>query len=489
MQESELFKLVRKIQNERCEGQRIEVKSASNGCPSRLYDTLSSFSNQDFGGVLVFGLEEEGGFAVSGVYDAQDLQQRVTRQCGEMEPVVRALFTSVEIDGKIVVSAEIPPVDISERPAFYRGKGRIGGAFVRVGDADERMSEFEIYSYEAFRTHRHDERRIIEEADTSLFDGKRIGDYVAAIKVDRPHFAALVPDSEIPEKMGIMKDGHPSLAGLMVFSTCPQIVFPQLCVTAVVVPGDRIGSMNDDGVRFLENKQITGAIPEMVDEAVGFVARNTARANAFNKDARRRDRMEYPLLAVREAILNALIHRDYSRYTESSPVMVEIYPDRMEISNKGGLYGAAPLSSLGHADIGVRNPLIVSILETLGKTENRNSGIATMRIECEKCALPPPEFSVLHGEFRVVFRNRRPADDVVFDRHNVADSILAFCAVPRTRDEITMFTGRTRPYTMSYLVKPLLESGKLVRTNPKAPKNQDQKFVASTRTQRGQSLF
>ena len=135
-------------------------------------------------------------------------------------------------------------------------------------------------------------------------------------------------------------------------------VFPQLCVTAVVVPGDRIGSMNDDGVRFLENKQITGAIPEMVDEAVGFVARNTARANAFNKDARRRDRMEYPLLAVREAILNALIHRDYSRYTESTPVRIEIYPDRMEISNKGGLYGAAPLSSLGHADIGVRNPLI-----------------------------------------------------------------------------------------------------------------------------------
>ena len=99
MQESELVKLVRKIQSERCEGQRIEVKSASNGCPSRLYDTLSSFSNQDFGGVLVFGLEEEDGFSISGVYDAQDLQQRVTRQCGEMEPVVRALFTSVEIDG------------------------------------------------------------------------------------------------------------------------------------------------------------------------------------------------------------------------------------------------------------------------------------------------------------------------------------------------------------------------------------------------------
>ena len=480
MQEIELVKLVEKIKSERCEGQRIEVKKASDGCPSRLYDTLSSFSNQNSGGIIVFGLDEEAGFTVSGVYDVQDLQQRVTRQCGEMEPVVRALFTSVEIDGKMIVSAEIPPVDISERPTFYRGKGRMGGSFVRVGDADERMSEFEIYSYEAFRNHRHDERRIVDDADTSLFDERRIEEYIAAIKTNRPRFAALVPDSEIPAKMGILKDGHPSVAGLMIFSACPQAVFPQLCVTAVVVPGDRIGVVGEDGVRFLENRQITGAIPEMLDEAVGFVARNTARANVVTKDARRRDHTEYPMLAVREAILNALIHRDYSRYTENCPVRVEVYPDRIEISNKGGLYGEAPLSSLGNRDIGVRNPLIVDILESLGKTENRNSGIATMRTECEANGLPPPEFSVVHGEFRVVFRNRRPADEVLFDRHNVAASILAFCAVPRTRDEITRFTGRTRPYTMSYLVRPLLESGQLVRTNPGSPKDQEQKFVTLT---------
>ena len=477
MQEQELVRLVEKIRAEKCEGQRIEVKKAGEGCPSRLYDTLSSFSNQNTGGVIVFGLDEEAGFALTGVYDVQDIQHRVTQQCAEMEPVVRALFTSVEIDGKMVVSAEIPPVDVVHRPVFYRGRGRIGGAFVRVGDADERMTEFEIYSYEAYRNHSDDERRIVEGADLSLFDEKRVGDYVRALKANRPHLAAVVSDEEMPEKMGVVKGNHPSVAGLMVFSTCPQTVFPQLCVTAVVVAGESVGTTGGDGVRFAENRQITGAIPEMLEEAVGFVARTTGRANAFTKDGKRVDRTEYPMLAVREAILNALVHRDYSRYTETCPVRVEIYQNRLEISNKGGLYGEAPVSALGRIDIGKRNPLIVDILECLGKTENRNSGIAVMRAECESHNLPPPAFSVTHGEFKVVFRNRRPADEVVFDRHDAAASLLAFCEAPRTRDELAEFTGRTRSYTMAYLVRPLLDDGRLVRTNPGSPKDPDQRFV------------
>ena len=122
MQEEELVRLVRKIQHRHSEGQQIEVKKAAVGCPTSLYDTLSSFSNQDTGGTIVFGLDEASDFAVTGVYDAQDLQHRVTQQCREMEPVVRALFTSADCDGKIVVSAEIPPIESASRPAFYRGK-------------------------------------------------------------------------------------------------------------------------------------------------------------------------------------------------------------------------------------------------------------------------------------------------------------------------------------------------------------------------------
>lgn len=74
MLSGELEDLIRQIQSSKAEGQNLEVKAAREGCPSRLYDTLSAFSNQDGGGVLVFGLDESAGFGVVGVYDPQDLQ-------------------------------------------------------------------------------------------------------------------------------------------------------------------------------------------------------------------------------------------------------------------------------------------------------------------------------------------------------------------------------------------------------------------------------
>ena len=151
MQTEALKKIVLDIKNLKTESQTIELKAATQGCPTRLFDTLSSFSNQDEGGIIIFGVDEGDNYAVKGVYDAQDLQKKVTEQCKQMEPAVRALFTVCEIDGKTVVSAEIPGVDISERPVFYKGVGRIKGSYVRVGESDEPMSEYEIYSYEAFR--------------------------------------------------------------------------------------------------------------------------------------------------------------------------------------------------------------------------------------------------------------------------------------------------------------------------------------------------
>lgn len=126
---------------QKTERQTVELKAANKGCPSRLYDTLSSFSNQDSGGIIVFGIDEAKDYEIVGVYDPQDLQKKVTEQCKQMEPMVRALFTVCEIDEKIIVSAEIPGVDISERPVFYKGVGRVKGSYVRVGEADEPMSE------------------------------------------------------------------------------------------------------------------------------------------------------------------------------------------------------------------------------------------------------------------------------------------------------------------------------------------------------------
>jgi len=84
MQKEDLLALVDEIQKYNCEMQTVEVKAAHKGCPTRLFDSLSSFSNQDGGGVLVFGLDEKQDFKAVGVYDAQDLQHRVTEQSKQM---------------------------------------------------------------------------------------------------------------------------------------------------------------------------------------------------------------------------------------------------------------------------------------------------------------------------------------------------------------------------------------------------------------------
>lgn len=472
MQTDALRKLVMDICNKQSESQNIEVKAATMGCPTRLFDTLSSFSNQDEGGVIVFGLDEKAGFSIEGVYDSQDLQKKVTEQCKQMEPTVRALFTICEISGKVIVSAEIPGVDISERPVFYKGVGRIKGSYVRVGESDEPMSEYEIYSYEAFRKRIRDDIRTIGNSKMQLLDEKRMKSYLDAVKTERKNLADNVSTKEILELMGITADGVPTLAGLMTFSKYPQTYFPQLCITAVALPGTEMGTIGDDGERFIDNKRITGAIPDMLEEAVEFVRKNSRTKTIIDETGHRNDKAEYPIKAVRKAILNALVHRDYSIHTENVPIRIEMYRDRMEITNSGGLYGKISIDALGKVHPETRNAVLANILELLKVTENRYSGIPTMRTEFLNAGLPAPIFSVVHGEFKVVMRNGYNKES-----QSISDSIVEFCCTPRTRAELIAFTGKSRTYTMAQMVQPLIDTGKLKLTLPEKPKSSKQKFV------------
>ena len=82
-----------------------------------------------------------------------------------MEPIVRPLLTVVQKDGKAFVSAEIPGVDLTDRPVFYKGKGRLKGSYTRVGDGDEPMTEYDVYSYEAYRKKYQDDIRGVQRGN------------------------------------------------------------------------------------------------------------------------------------------------------------------------------------------------------------------------------------------------------------------------------------------------------------------------------------
>ncbi len=475
----ELIDLVSKTVHQKAETQTLELKAAHVDCPKRLYDTLSSFSNQDSGGVLLFGVDETKSFEVVGVYDLQSLQKKVTEQCNQMEPPVRAVFTVAEIDGKPVCSAEIPAIDLSERPCYYKGAGRVKGSYIRVGDADLPMTDYELYSYEAFRKHLYDDERPIERASLKVLNQDVLQRYVLEKRIDRPGFGKL-SEPEQYELLNITRNGTPTLAAVLNFAIYPQGYLPQLGITAIVVPGTEIGSLAEDSARFLDNKRIEGTIAEMVEEALAFCKRNMKTRTVIAPDTGlRTDRTEYPINALREIILNALIHRDYSLYTEGTPVQLDFFSDRVEVHSPGCLYGRATIEQLGHSHPDLRNPALAVMAETLTDSENRYSGIPTIRREMGAYGLPAPVFENRRDEFVVTLYNTPVASDTTISSANTADTLLDFCKTPRSRKEIADFLKlKTMTYAMQRYVAPLLESGKLKMTNPEHPGSRTQKYYS-----------
>lgn len=482
MLQNELIELANIVMRRRCETQTIEVKAAHAGCP-KVRETLSSFSNQDDGGIILFGLDESRMFRAVGVYDVQDLQKHITEQCNEMVPPIRPVFTVAEFNDVIIASAEIPPLDLAERPCYYAGAGKSKGSYLRVGEADLHMTEYEIYSYEAFRRHLHDDERPVERASLSALNASLTDEYVNRRRSGRPGFGQLTLEQS-HEMLGITRDGHPTLAALMNLGLYPQGYFSQLGITAVVVPGTQIGDVAEDSSRFLDNKRIEGTINDMVLEAMQFCKRNMRSRTIIDAESgRRQDRLEYPPEAIREAVLNALIHRDYSFHTEGTPVQLIFYHDRLEIHSPGNLYGRMTIEQLGHAKPDLRNPVLAIMAESLTGAENRYSGIPTMRRELADYGLPEPKFENRRNEFVVTFYNTKVqsersglAVDEFTDMHR---RLLQYCRIPRSRMEIADFAGvKTQYYAMQKYVLPLLDGGFLAMTIPEHPKSTKQKYYS-----------
>lgn len=504
MLSSELMELVEKVRFLQTETQNIELKAAHEGCPKRLYDSLSSFANQDAGGILLFGIDELQGFAPVGVYDPHDLQKKVTEQCNQMVPPIRAVFTVAEIDGKTICSAEIPAADPSDRPCYYAGAGRLKGSYVRVGDADMPMTDYEIYSYEAYRRRVHDDERTEQRATLALLDQGKLQRYISRMQEERPGFVRLTQEQTY-EMLAITQAGVPTLAAILNFGLYPQGYFPQLCITAVVVPGTQIGDISVGGVRFEDNKRIEGTLPEMLTEALAFCKRNMKVQTIIDPQTGERvDRTEYPIEAIREIVLNALIHRDYSHFTEGTPVQIDFFADRLEVHSPGGLYGRMTVADLGKARPDLRNPALATMSEFLLKTENRYSGIPTIRREMQAAGLTAPVFENRRNEFVVTLYNGRQ-DDVHRERNaQIAEqapdyaaiqpanqwegrrkvrsvtSLLAYCQTPRSRQEIAEFLGvRTIFYVTKHYLRPLIASGALRMTLPDKPASKKQKYVTA----------
>lgn len=201
--------------------------------------------------------------------------------------------------------------------------------------------------------------------------------------------------------------------------TYPQSWYPQVMITFVHYPTEEGASA--EGARFIDNVSLEGPIPVIVRDTLAVLRRNMSRRSVV-AGAGRLDTWDYPETALREAVVNALVHRDLSPPSRGTQVQIEMYPDRLVVRNPGGLFGPARLSELGTEGVSSsRNSVLLRILEDVpipgeDRTvcENRGSGIRTMIQALRNAGMSVPEFVDTVSTFRVTFpRHALLSDEMV----------------------------------------------------------------------------
>lgn len=370
----------------------IEAKAAHEGYPQDLAPTLSAFGNMPGGGVIVLGLDERSGFEAVGVYDAADAQARLANQArNAVVPPLQVSFTTGDIEGGMIVLARVRELPTTDKPCEVTATGH---AYLRSYDGDYPLSELERQGFVANRGVARHDQAAVEGATRDDLDMSLLATYIANCRARSPRLASMPDDDVLRSTRVVTREGIPTLAGIYTLGRYPQTHFPTLSITASVAarPGDPIGTRSADIAHF------DGPLPELLDQAVAWVRRNTATRVRFGTDGHGRDEPEYPTEAVRELVANALVHRDLGPHALSARVTITLRDDRLVITNPGGLHGLT-VEQLGAGTGGsARNQSLYDISKDVRTIDGRRliegigSGIATVRQALKEAGMTPPHF-------------------------------------------------------------------------------------------------
>ena len=477
MDAEELETVIRQLKSSRSDNQSIEAKESVGKMPSTIAETISAFANGS-GGIIVLGLSEKNDFDPAKGFDARRIADALSQTCSDkLSPPVRADITILEYkDANVVVASidEIPPRD---KPCYVINKGMYRGSFIRSFDGDRKLSPYEIDRLLEDKTQPLHDIEIVADATMEDLDRNLLDGVIQRQKSLHPRLFASFSDEEIAVNLRIAaKDANddlrPTLAGLLALGTYPQKYFPRLTVTFAAYPEEDKASA--DGVKYLDSEKMAGPIPAIIADTVAAVQRNTRLGGAMI-GAKRVDVPDYPPAAVREAVCNALMHRDYSELARGTQVQVNLYSDRLEFLSPGGLYGTVTTATVATADYSsTRNQYLADILECTPYeggfvAENRGTGFKLMQLELERNRMEAPIIRDSIAMFTLEFR-RRKSQPLTGDPYG---DIVSFVAENEScsASEISDALGIPRS-TITYRLKKLVDEKRLERIGAERSRNQ-----------------
>ena len=407
MTSTELAEILAQLRRYGCELDDLEVKTAKGGTPKNLHRDLSALANTH-GGILLLGLDERRGFKAVGVGDVQRLQEDIASLARQMDPVLDPSISHHVVEGASVVAVEIPALPPTSRPCHLRSEDAFTGSYVRVGNTDQRMTQYQVYGYLSGRGQPTFDEEAVPTATLADLDDGVVLPFLQDIESRRPRaFRHAISTTDRLRAFGIVADDggslRPTLSGLLLFGKYPQQFEPQLVITFMQYQGVDERDKGPRGERLLDNRKFEGTVPEVVDAAEAHIMGHI-RTAAIIDGLYRRDVPEYPRAAVREALLNAVAHRDYSGYKRGSQVQVKLFADRLEVRSPGGLFGDVTVDTLEDGQT-TRNRRLMQVMEDLNLVENRGTGIDSMVAEMREAHMEPPRFGDDRSWFTVTFYN------------------------------------------------------------------------------------
>lgn len=370
------------------ESETLELKKSFN---QRAVETAGAFANTR-GGTIIVGVDEEGNAKGAPITEEQ-LKDWANRISNASEPTLIPDVSTIDADGRtvgVIFVKEFPLKPVAIRGRCYR----------RVGPSNRQMTPTGITEL-----HLHSQGMTWDMVPSpgSTIDEmnmERVAGYLEkARSVGRRAIPDDVDQSTLLDKMGLVKDGRPTWAAMIAFGERPPL---QAKVKCGRIRGTH--TIVDDFV-------VDAPLLMQVDEVMAYMRRAFRLSYEFTGRAERIEIWEYPLEAVREAVTNAICHRDY---TSSAEVQIKIYDDELIIWNPGPLPLGMTMDKLmdpKHQSV-PRNRLLAMLFYDVELIERYGSGIERILKECDRLGVPHPEFDEEEHGFRVIFHK-----DIYHEEH------------------------------------------------------------------------
>jgi ATP-dependent DNA helicase RecG len=393
------------------ENERLEAKRGSEIGPAVL-ETVCAFANEPGlqGGTLLLGVVRDEAdlfspYVVEGVASPDVISAALATQCRELFNVpVRVQIASEQISGRTVLVVTVPEAQPGDKPIFVKTRGLPRGAFRRIGSTDQQCTEDDLLAlYQG---------RQIESFDATVLPDTALGDLSADAISDYRRVRSEAnadaeelrwADEELLESLGCARRHGgvltPTVAGALLFGK-PQLlrrVYPMTRIDYIRVPGKE---WIPDPERRFDSVEIRDYLFRAIRRALAAMLDDLPKAFGLAEgEAQRTDRPLIPQRALREGIVNALMHRSYRSH---APVQIIRYSNRIEIHNPG--HSLKSPEHLGEPGSVPRNPRIAAVLLDTRFAETKGSGIRVMREMMAAAGLEPPLFESMRSKDSFVAR-------------------------------------------------------------------------------------